>query len=199
MQLIKERDQNRDPIELFQVWNQEMLENPSGDSAAMVLSTAAADGVVSSRVVLLKDFGPEGFVFYTNYLSRKAIQLAENRHASLLFYWPNQHQQIRIEGIVEKVSPEESDNYFAERPAGSQLGAWASEQSSEISSRQELDDRFSEFKVRFGNKIPRPPHWGGFLLRPDLFEFWQEGDNRMHDRIEFRRRGGEWTTRRLAP
>jgi pyridoxamine 5'-phosphate oxidase len=190
---------HNDPIELFRLWNQEMAANPSGDPAAMVLSTASADCMVSSRIVLLKEFGHNGFVFFTNYLSRKAFQLDTNPNASLLFYWPNQHRQVRIEGTAEKVSEEESDRYFESRPEESRIGAWASEQSMEIESRAVLAERFAQFRAKFGNKIPRPPHWGGYSLNPELFEFWQEGEHRLHDRIVFRKSNGVWKSKRLAP
>lgn len=191
--------QYNDPIELFRSWYNEMLTNPAGDPAAMVLSTAAADCNVSSRIVLLKEFGENGIVFFTNYLSRKAFQLETNPNASLLFYWPNQHRQVRIEGTTEKVSDEESDRYFESRPEESRLGAWASEQSKEIESRKILEERFEHFRAKFGNRIPRPPHWGGYSLLPEMFEFWEEGDHRLHDRIVFRKSNGLWKIKRLAP
>jgi pyridoxamine 5'-phosphate oxidase len=191
--------QQADPIELFRLWNHEMQANPTGEPAAMVLSTASADCMVSSRIVLLKEFGHNGFVFFTNYLSRKAFQLDTNPNASLLFYWPNQHRQVRIEGTVEKVSDEESDRYFESRPEESRIGAWASEQSMEIESRGVLEERFAQFRAKFGNKVPRPPHWGGYSLKPEMFEFWQEGEHRLHDRIVFRKSNGVWKSKRLAP
>lgn len=188
-----------DPVQLFSAWNNEMLTNPAGDPAAMVLSTASADCTVSSRIVLLKEFGQDGFVFFTNYLSRKAFQLDTNPNASLLFYWPNQLRQVRIEGAVEKVSEEESDRYFESRPVESRLGAWASEQSMEIESRAILEKRFEQFRAKFGSHIPRPPHWGGYSLIPEMFEFWQQGEHRLHDRIVFRKSSGLWKIKRLAP
>jgi pyridoxamine 5'-phosphate oxidase len=191
--------QHTDPLEIFNSWNQEMLTNPSGDPAAMVLSTASADCVVSSRIVLLKGFSHNGFVFFSNYLSRKAFQLETNPNASLLFYWSNQHRQVRIEGTVEKISEEDSDSYFNGRPLESRIGAWASEQSMEIESRTILEERFEQFRAKFGDNIPRPPHWGGYSLNPEMFEFWQEGEHRLHSRILFRKSNGLWKIKRLAP
>ena len=187
------------PVELFSIWYDEMLANPAGEPSAMVLSTASADCTVSSRVVLLKEFGESGFVFFTNYLSRKAFQLDTNPHASLLFYWPNQHRQVRIEGTTEKVPDHQSDQYFLSRPEESRIGAWASEQSKEIESRDNLVERFAHFRAKFGNNIPRPSHWGGYLLIPEMYEFWQEGEHRLHDRIVFRKSNDLWKVKRLAP
>lgn len=195
----KEAFTSGDPVELFRQWNSEMVTNPAGDPAAMVLSTASADCQVSSRVVLLKEFGVNGFVFFTNYLSRKAYQLDTNPNASLLFYWPNQGRQVRIEGVVEKVSDDESDRYFESRPEESRLGAWASEQSKEIESRAVIEERFAHYRAKFGKQIPRPPHWGGYTLIPEMFEFWQEGDYRLHDRVVYRKSNGSWKIKHLAP
>jgi pyridoxamine 5'-phosphate oxidase len=188
-----------DPVEMFRTWYAEMLTNPAGEPSAMVLSTASADCTVSSRVVLMKEFGQDGFVFFTNYLSRKAFQLDTNPNASLLFYWPNQHRQVRIEGTTEKVPDHQSDQYFLSRPEESRIGAWASEQSKEIESRASLEKRFAHFRAKFGNNIPRPSHWGGYSLIPEMFEFWQEGEHRLHDRIVFKKSSGLWKIKRLAP
>jgi pyridoxamine 5'-phosphate oxidase len=188
-----------DPVEMFRAWYAEMLTNPAGEPSAMVLSTASADCTVSSRVVLMKEFGQDGFVFFTNYLSRKAFQLDTNPNASLLFYWPNQHRQVRIEGTTEKVPDHQSDQYFLSRPEESRIGAWASEQSKEIESRASLEKRFAHFRAKFGNNIPRPSHWGGYSLIPEMFEFWQEGEHRLHDRIVFKKSSGLWKIKRLAP
>lgn len=188
-----------DPVEMFRTWYAEMLTNPAGEPSAMVLSTASADCTVSSRVVLMKEFGQDGFVFFTNYLSRKAFQLDTNPNASLLFYWPNQHRQVRIEGTTEKVPDLQSDQYFLSRPEESRIGAWASEQSKEIESRASLEKRFAHFRAKFGNNIPRPSHWGGYSLIPEMFEFWQEGEHRLHDRIVFKKSSGLWKIKRLAP
>jgi pyridoxamine 5'-phosphate oxidase len=188
-----------DPYKLFSLWYAGMASEPVGDPSAMILSTASADGRVSSRVVLMKDYSEEGFVFFTNYMSRKAQQLDSNSQASLLFYWPLQKRQVRVEGYTSKVTEAESDAYFLSRPAESRLGAWASEQSREIESREVLERRMEEFRSRFGTNIPRMPQWGGYRLYPDLFEFWQEGDHRLHDRLVFTKNGESWRRSRLAP
>lgn len=191
--------QQNDPFTRFQEWYDEMATNPAGEISAMILSTASSDGVVSSRIVLLKGVDKEGFIFYTNYNSRKSAQLASNRNASLLFYWPNQKRQVRIEGIVEKVSADESDRYFVTRPLESRIGAWASEQSREIESMKTVEDRFKAFREKFGANVPRPGHWGGFRLLPSMFEFWQDGEHRLHNREVYRRNGNGWNKVLLAP
>jgi pyridoxamine 5'-phosphate oxidase len=191
--------QQNDPFASFHEWYDEMATNPAGETSAMILSTASSDGVVSSRVVLLKGVDKEGFIFYTNYSSRKSAQLASNRNASLLFYWPNQKRQVRIEGIVKKVSPDESDKYFVTRPIESRIGAWASEQSSEIESMKTVEDRFKRFSEKFGTNVPRPGHWGGFRLLPSMFEFWQDGEHRLHSRVVYRMDTNGWKKTLLAP
>ncbi len=191
--------QQNDPFARFHEWYDEMAPNPAGETSAMILSTASSDGVVSSRVVLLKGVDKEGLIFFTNYNSRKSAQLASNKNASLLFYWPNQKRQVRVEGVVEKVSADESDIYFATRPMESRIGAWASEQSSEIESMKTVEDRFKAFSEKFGNNVPRPVHWGGFRLLPSMFEFWQDGEHRLHNRVVYRREGTGWKKILLAP
>ena len=166
----------------------------------MTLATATRFGLPSARIVLLKSFDERGFVFFTNYNSRKGIELEENAQASLLFYWPQLWRQVRIEGTVERVSEEESDQYFHSRPLGSKIGAWASEQSSAIESRAALDRRFDEFSWKFGDNVPRPPHWGGYRVKPNMIEFWQGQENRLHDRLRFKSQdNGSWIIERLAP
>ena len=166
----------------------------------MVLATATKGGMPCARIVLLKSFDEQGFVFYTNYNSRKGNELTENGRACLLFYWSPVWRQVRIEGPVEKVSAEESDQYFHSRPAGSRIGAWASEQSQPIADRQALEKRFSEFELKFGSSVPRPPHWGGYRVIPEVIEFWQGQDNRLHDRLRYTRQAdGRWEIDRLAP
>jgi len=151
-------------------------------------------------MVLLKGFDAQGFVFYTNYDSRKGNELEENARACLLFYWSAVWRQVRIEGAVERVSAEESDQYFQTRPAGSRIGAWASNQSKAIESRDALEKRFEEFGARFGQNIPRPPHWGGYRVKPTMIEFWQGQENRMHDRLRYTLQDdGAWIIERLAP
>lgn len=166
----------------------------------MTLATASADGRPCARIVLMKSFDERGFVFYTNYNSRKGAELADNPHACLLFYWSPLWRQVRIEGAVEKVTEAESDEYFHSRPLGSRIGAWASEQSSAVDSRAALEKRFSEFDLKFGENVPRPPHWGGYRVKPEVIEFWQGQDNRMHDRLRYTRQpDGNWIIERLAP
>ena len=166
----------------------------------MTLATATRFGSPSARIVLLKSFDEGGFVFYTNYNSRKGIELEENARACLLFYWPALWRQVRIEGTVERVSAEESDQYFQSRPLGSKIGAWASDQSTEIENRAALEKRFDEFNSRFGDNVPRPPHWGGYRVKPSLIEFWQGQENRLHDRLRYTLSDdGGWVIERLAP
>ena len=167
----------------------------------MTLATAGADCRPSARLVLLKGFDASGFVFYTNYESRKARELAANPWAALVFFWPQLARQVRIEGRVEPVAPHESDAYFHSRPRGSQLGAWASHQSQVISSRAVLDQRMQELTAAYqARPVPRPPYWGGYRLAPTLVEFWQGRPNRLHDRLRYRRlEDGGWLIERLAP
>jgi pyridoxamine 5'-phosphate oxidase len=166
----------------------------------MMLATADAQGRPSARVVLLKAFDEKGFVFFTNYHSRKSRELEENPQAMLVFWWEELARQIRIEGQVSRVAADESDAYFQSRPRGSQLGAWASPQSEVIASRRLLEDRLSEVERRYGDgPIDRPPHWGGFRLAPESFEFWQGGNFRLHDRFLYSRQANGWRLDRLGP
>ena len=166
----------------------------------MTLATAGKDSRPCARIVLLKSFDEGGFVFFTNYNSRKGGELAENARACLLFYWAPLWRQVRIEGVVEKIPPAESDEYFQSRPLGSKIGAWASDQSQPIASRGELEKRFEEFGAKFSDNVPRPPHWGGFRVKPDVIEFWQGRENRLHDRLVYTRESdGSWRLERLAP
>jgi pyridoxamine 5'-phosphate oxidase len=167
----------------------------------MTLATAAHDGKPSARMVLLKGFDQNGFVFYTNYESRKGHELDENPRAALVFYWPELERQIRIEGRVEKLAQDESDAYFASRPLGSRLGAWASRQSEVISGRQVIESRLQELETEYKDRaIPRPPHWGGYRVRPEAIEFWQGRPSRLHDRLRYRKlEDGRWVIERLSP
>lgn len=189
------------PIRQFALWFAGA--NASGmseqDAVSMTLATAGKDGQPTARIVLMKSFDEDGFVFYTNYHSRKGRELAENSRACLLFYWAPLWRQVRIEGAVQKVSGSESDEYFDSRPLGSKLGAWASDQSEPVESRSDLEQRFDEFVVKFAGNVPRPPHWGGYRLKPEVIEFWQGRENRLHDRLQYTRRDGEWLIERLAP
>jgi len=190
------------PIRQFQRWYDEVRANgvSEQDAISMTLATATRDGRPSARVVLLKSFSDLGFVFFTNYLSRKAKELSENPRASLLFYWSQLWRQVRIEGDVEKISAADSEAYFQSRPLGSKLGAWTSNQSEVVENRETLEARFGELEKRFGEEVPRPEHWGGYRLRPNSVEFWQGRDNRLHDRLRYRlRENGEWLIERLAP
>jgi pyridoxamine 5'-phosphate oxidase len=169
------------------------------DTVSMTLATADRQGRPCARIVLLKSFDDQGFVFYTNYHSRKARELAANQQACLLFYWPQLWRQVRIEGRSEPVSDAESDLYFHSRPLGSRIGAWASEQSEAIENRAVLEKRFAEFATKFSDDVPRPPHWGGYRVKPEVIEFWQGQENRLHDRLRYTLRDGGWIIERLAP
>jgi pyridoxamine 5'-phosphate oxidase len=189
-----------DPVAMFRHWMHDTVVAGLHEPNAMVVSTVSAQGRPSSRMVLLKGVDDRGFVFYTNYDSRKGRELSANSHAALLFPWHDLQRQVRVEGVVEPLSDEESAAYFATRPRGSQLGAWASPQSSEVPSRDELEQRYAEVEDRFRDlDVPLPPHWGGYLVRPELVEFWQGRRGRMHDRLVYRREGEGWATVRLAP
>lgn len=196
---ISEVDQN--PIIQFEKWMQEaILSEIVAEPNAMTLVTSTPDGKPSARVVLLKSFNEEGFVFFTNYESRKAIELIENPHSSIVFDWHMMERQVRIEGVAKKVSEEESDKYFYSRPKGSQIGAWVSPQSTFIDGREELEARQAKIESDFNDKpITRPPHWGGFVLQPHTIEFWQGRQSRLHDRLIYIKTGDEWMLRRLAP
>jgi len=197
---LNESDVDPNPLKQFEVWYGEALASGVPEADAMTLATATTDGAPDARIVLLKSFDGRGFVFFTNYQSRKAQELAANGRACLLFYWLPLKRQVRIEGTVEKVSAAESDDYFHTRPWGSKLGAWASDQSRVITSRENLEKRFAEFELEFADNVPRPPHWGGYRLIPTAIEFWQGRDNRLHDRIRYRlQQDKSWRIERLAP
>jgi pyridoxamine 5'-phosphate oxidase len=190
------------PFRQFEQWSQDVRAAgvSEQDAISMTLATATRFGSPSARIVLLKSFDERGFVFYTNYNSRKGIELEETAQACLLFYWPQLWRQVRIEGPVERVAAAESDEYFHSRPLGSKIGAWASAQSSAIESRTVLDEKFQEFSSKFGDNVPRPPHWGGYRVKPNLIEFWQGQENRLHDRLRFiPQDDGHWLIERLAP
>lgn len=190
-----------DPIEQFSRWWAEARRSEIAEVNAMTLATASAAGRPSARTVLLKDFDSRGFVFYTNYDSRKGRELTQNANAALLFFWPELERQVRIEGDIERVAPETSTAYFHSRPFESQLGAASSPQSQVIASRDVLDQRFAELaNANTGRAtIERPAHWGGFALTPHTIEFWQGRPSRMHDRIRYRKSDGAWVVERLAP
>ncbi len=199
---LTKRNVDPNPIRQFQKWYDEARASgiSEQDTTSMTLATATKDGQPSARTVLLKSFDERGFVFFTNYNSRKGKDLAENPRACLLFYWPQVWRQVRVDGEVEKVSEKESADYFQTRPLGSRLGAWASNQSEVIETRDVLEENYAELEKRFGEDVPCPPHWGGYRLRPIEIEFWQGRENRLHDRLRYRlQRDGTWLIERLAP
>ncbi|WP_374470942.1 pyridoxamine 5'-phosphate oxidase [Phenylobacterium sp.] len=189
-----------DPFALFGEWMKEALAKEPNDANAMALSTVDADGLPDSRMVLLKDVDPAGFVFYTNLGSAKGRQLAVNPRAALLFHWKSLRRQVRVRGTVAPVTSEEADAYFATRARPAQIGAWASEQSRPMGERLALEKKIAEVGLKFGlGKVPRPPHWSGFRLSPLTMEFWRDRPFRLHERLVFTRAGAGWTTDRLYP
>jgi pyridoxamine 5'-phosphate oxidase len=197
---FSEKTVDPNPFIQFRAWYNEHLNSGIDIPESVTLATSSADGKVSARTVLLKDYNDKGFSFFTNYKSNKGLQLSSNPGAALLFYWPESVKQVRVEGITERVSEEESESYFKTRPRESQLSTWASLQSSLIPDRQYLDDRYNYFKTKYsGIPVERPPYWGGFRLVPVWFEFWQEGEFRLHDRITYIKGKDKWLIERLAP
>ena len=196
---LDEHDVAPDPFDQFARWFDEALKAKLAESNAMVLATSGGSGRPSARTVLLKGYDRGGFVFFTNYDSRKGIEVRENPHASLLFVWLELERQIRIEGVVEKTSAEESDAYYRSRPVESRLGAWASAQSRPAPDRRAIEAQFEAARRLHGDDPQRPPYWGGYRLVPDAFEFWQGRISRLHDRIAYRREESAWLIQRLAP
>ena len=197
---LAESDLATEPIAMFRRWLHDATVAGLHEPNAMVVATAGADGVPSSRMVLLKGLGERGFVFFTNYASRKGAELDANPACSLLFPWHDLERQVRVEGMASRLTTEENAAYFATRPRASQLGAWASPQSQVVGSRDELDKRYAEAAARFGEgDVGLPPDWGGYLVAPRIVEFWQGRRGRMHDRLRYVREGEGWRTERLAP
>lgn len=201
LQGLRETDADPNPFKQFQKWFDQAVAAQLPEPNAMTLATATQDGKPSARVVLLKDLNERGFVFYTNYKSHKGQELAENPQAALVFWWAELERQVRIEGRVDKVSDQESDEYFHSRPFSSRLGAWTSEQSQVISRREVLELRLQELKTEYENEdVPRPPHWGGYRVIPTVIEFWQGRPSRLHDRLHYRRLDEtNWLIERLSP
>jgi len=201
MQTLLEKDVDTDPISQFGKWWHEATHSDIDEVNAMTLATATADGIPSARIVLLKEYNEQGFVFFTNYKSRKGNELEKNPRASLVFFWKELERQVRICGTVEKISTAASDAYFSSRPKESQLGAWASEQSTVIGDRTVIEERSAQYRQQFASEdIPRPDWWGGYLVKPRIIEFWQGRAGRLHDRILYSLvEGGGWKIERLAP
>lgn len=201
LQSLLETDIAEDPVTQFSRWWDDAEKSQLDEINAMTLATASASGLPDARIVLLKSFSEEGFVFFTNYNSQKGKELAENPRACLVFFWKELERQVRVMGSVEKVSAQESDAYFNSRPAGSRVGAWASPQSSVIESRSVIENNIAAVEARFaGTNISRPPHWGGYIVVPELIEFWQGRSNRLHDRLQYSKtENGGWKAERLAP
>jgi len=197
---LTEEGVENDPVAQFAQWYERAQATVKPLPDAVALATATPAGHPSLRMVLLKGFDAHGFVFYTNFRSRKGRELARNPRAALLFYWGELERQVRIDGRVEKLMARESEEYFATRPRGSQLSAWTSPQSALVAGRGPLERRFAAFARKYPDAVPRPPHWGGYRLVPEAFEFWQGREDRLHDRILYRRvRRGRWRIERLAP
>lgn len=200
-QTLLESDVQANPVNQFEKWWGDALNSEIEEANAMTLATASGQGMPSARIVLLKGFSESGFVFFTNYQSHKGKELEENPNACLVFFWKELERQVRITGPVEKISAVESDEYFLSRPEASRIGAWASPQSSVIKAREVIDENSLAFVNRFaGGNIPRPPHWGGYIVKPLVFEFWQGRPSRLHDRIRYTlTENKSWMIERLAP
>jgi pyridoxamine 5'-phosphate oxidase len=196
---LTEEHASQNPFSQFDNWLSAAVNSEEAEPTAMVLSTVDADMQPHSRVVLLKEFTENGFVFFTNYEGNKSKEIASNAKVALLFFWQRQERQVRITGTAEKISDHDSDDYFHSRPGERRIGAWASPQSQPIETYDILAQRFDAFKKQFGENIPRPPHWGGFVVKPTTFEFWQGRPNRLHDRLYYTQQNQNWKIERLAP
>jgi pyridoxamine 5'-phosphate oxidase len=189
-----------DPIRQFEIWFREAVDAKVNEPNAMTVSAVSSSGRPSARIVLLRNFDKNGFVFYTNYSSRKGQELIQNPQACFSFFWPELERQVIIEGTLQQQTPAESDAYFMSRPRSSRLGAWASPQSQIIANRMVLEEAMKAVELKFeGQEVVRPAHWGGFVLQPDRMEFWQGRESRLHDRILYELNAGQWTRNRLAP
>ena len=197
---LSENEVIKSPISQFSIWWDEAISSNIDEVNAMTLATVNEHGYPEARIVLLKDFNEKGFVFFTNYESRKGKSLLSNPKASIVFFWKELERQVRIQGVVEKISEEDSTAYFTSRPVESKIGAWASPQSEVIESRIFLEERFKNYELQFSDQeIPKPPHWGGYIIKPSRIEFWQGRPGRLHDRIEYNKNNEGWTIERLAP
>lgn len=197
---LRKSDLHKDPFIQFAIWYEEIQKSGFPFPNSFILSTSSNKGQNSSRVVLLKDFDSAGFKFYTNENSRKGLDLRENANASICFWWDRLERQVRINGNVSQLSEIESNEYFSTRPRGSQLGAWASEQSKVITDRKTLDENYKKYEKKYkGTTVPRPEYWRGYILVPEMFEFWQGRLNRLHDRLRYLKINGSWNIERLAP
>jgi pyridoxamine 5'-phosphate oxidase len=198
-QALQETELAADPLQQFELWLRDAMEAELEDPTAMTMATVGADGVPSARVLLLKGIDQAGFLFFTDYRSRKAVELSTNPSAALTFWWSRLERQVRVQGAVAKIPREESEAYFATRPRESRLSAWASEQSSVVAGRAELEAEVRAVADRFGDDVPLPDHWGGYRLVPSAVEFWQGRRARLHDRIRYVRQAAGWRIERLAP
>ena len=197
---LAESEVAKNPFDQFSIWWEEAVQSAIVEVNAMALSTVSPEGRPSSRIVLLKGYNKEGFVFFTNYTSHKGSQIEHNQYVSLLFFWKELERQVRIDGTAAKIAAEESDAYFNSRPVGSRLGAWASPQSQKIADRDILNQELEKVTAQFQEKeIPRPPHWGGYRVQPIKLEFWQGRSSRLHDRILYEQVDQSWQISRLAP
>lgn len=199
-QSLDEKQVDENPIAQFEKWFKEAVEAKVNEPNAMTICTATIEGKPSARIVLLRNFNENGFVYYTNYNSRKGLEIQANPQCALLFFWPELERQVRIDGSIEKQSAEDSDLYFRTRPRTSKLGAWTSEQSKVIANRDILESEYEKFSAMFpGEEVPRPPHWGGYTVNPSTIEFWQGRPSRLHDRILYTKENKAWKIERLAP
>ena len=199
-QTLDKKDVNENPILQFEKWFKEAVDAKVNEPNAMTVATASPEGRPSARILLLRNFDENGFVFYTNYTSRKGGEILKNPYASLLFFWPELERQVRIEGKLTKQSAEESDKYFKTRPRTSKLGAWTSEQSRVVTSRSALDEEYKKLSEKYpGEDVPRPIYWGGYILEPTSIEFWQGRPSRLHDRLLYTKEKSSWKIERLAP